>query len=91
VNKGDLVISVANRSGMTRKQAEQAVTAVFDTIADALAAGDRVALAGFGSFEVRERAARIGRNPQTGEEIRIEAARVPAFRPGQPLKDRVTG
>jgi len=91
VNKGELVISVANRAGMTRKLAEEAVTAVFDSITDALAAGDRVALAGFGSFEVRERAARIGRNPQTGEEIRIEAARVPAFRPGQPLKDRVAG
>lgn len=91
MNKGELVISVASRSGMTRKQAEQAVTAVFDSITDALAAGDRVALAGFGSFEVRERAARIGRNPQTGEEIRIEAARVPTFRPGQPLKDRVAG
>ncbi|HCC33443.1 MAG TPA: integration host factor subunit alpha [Clostridiales bacterium] len=91
MNKGELVISVANRAGMTRKLAEEAVTAVFDSITDALAAGDRVALAGFGSFEVRERAARIGRNPQTGEEIRIEAARVPAFRPGQPLKDRVAG
>ena len=91
MNKGEPVISVANRAGMTRKLAEEAVTAVFDSITDALAAGDRVALAGFGSFEVRERAARIGRNPQTGEEIRIEAARVPAFRPGQPLKDRVAG
>ncbi len=74
---------------MTRKDVERVVTAVFESIEESLAAGDRVSLVGFGTFEVRQRAARTGRNPQTGEEIRIEAARVPVFKPGRPLRDRV--
>lgn len=89
MNKADLVSSVAGRAGMTKKDAERAVNAVFESIEEALATGDKVALVGFGTFEVRDRAARTGRNPQTGEEIRIQAARVPVFKPGQPLKDRV--
>jgi len=80
---------VASRTGMTRKDVERVVTAVFESIEESLAAGDRVSLVGFGTFEVRQRAARTGRNPQTGEEIRIEAARVPVFKPGRPLRDRV--
>lgn len=80
---------MASRTGMTRKDVERVVTAVFESIEESLAAGDRVSLVGFGTFEVRQRAARTGRNPQTGEEIRIEAARVPVFKPGRPLRDRV--
>jgi len=68
---------------------EKSVNAVFATIEEALAKGDKVQLVGFGTFEVRERAARTGRNPQTGEEIQIAASRVPAFRAGKALKDSV--
>lgn len=72
-----------------KKDATKAVDAVFDTILNALKDGDKVQLIGFGNFEVRERAARKGRNPQTGEEIEIAASKVPAFKPGKALKDAV--
>lgn len=75
---------------MPKKDAEKAVNAVFASIEEALAKGDKVQLVGFGTFEVRERAARTGRNPQTGEEIQIAASRVPAFRAGKALKDSVS-
>ncbi len=74
---------------LTKKDATAAVDAVFSTIQDALANGEKVQLIGFGNFEVRERAARKGRNPQTGEEIEIPASKVPAFKPGKALKDAV--
>lgn len=89
MTKTELVDKVAERTGVTKKDAAAAIDAVFDSIAEALQQGDKVQLVGFGTFEVRERAARVGRNPQTGEEIEISARVVPAFRPGKMLKDVV--
>ncbi|WP_213423181.1 HU family DNA-binding protein [Bhargavaea massiliensis] len=89
MNKTDLVNSVAEATGLSRKDAVNAVESVFNTISDALAKGEKVQLIGFGNFEVRERAARKGRNPQSGEEIEIAASKVPAFKPGKALKDAV--
>ncbi|MDS1030271.1 HU family DNA-binding protein [Bacillota bacterium LX-D] len=90
MNKTDLVSSVAEKAEITKKEAEKVVNALFDTISDALAQGDKVQLVGFGTFEVRERASRTGRNPKTGEEINIPATKVPAFKPGKALKDGVS-
>ncbi|HHY40457.1 MAG TPA: HU family DNA-binding protein [Syntrophaceticus sp.] len=90
MNKAELIGSVAEKAGMPKKDAEKAVNAVFASIEEALAKGDKVQLVGFGTFEVRERAARTGRNPQTGEEIQIAASRVPAFRAGKALKESVS-
>jgi len=90
LNKAELIGSVAEKAGMPKKDAEKAVNAVFASIEEALAKGDKVQLVGFGTFEVRERAARTGRNPQTGEEIQIAASRVPAFRAGKALKESVS-
>nr|WP_221426798.1 HU family DNA-binding protein [Sporosarcina cyprini] len=84
-----MINSVAETAGLTKKDATKAVEAVFDTIQSALAKGDKVQLIGFGNFEVRERAARKGRNPQSGEEIEIAASKVPAFKAGKALKDAV--
>ncbi|KYG35899.1 HU family DNA-binding protein [Priestia endophytica] len=89
MNKTDLINTVAEASELSKKDATKAVDAVFDTILDALKEGDKVQLIGFGNFEVRERAARKGRNPQTGDEIEIPASKVPAFKPGKALKDAV--
>lgn len=89
VNKSELVSSVAEKSELTKKDAEKAVNAVFASIEEALSKGDKVQLVGFGTFEVRERAARKGRNPQTGAEIEIAAAKIPAFKAGKALKDAV--
>ena len=88
-NKQELVDSVAKATGLTKKDAVASVDAVFASIQDTLAKGDKVQLIGFGNFEVRTRAARKGRNPQTGEEIEIAASKVPAFKPGKALKDAV--
>ncbi|CRK83931.1 MULTISPECIES: HU family DNA-binding protein [Neobacillus] len=89
MNKTELINAVAETSELSKKDATKAVDAVFDAILDALKNGDKVQLIGFGNFEVRERAARKGRNPQTGEEIEIGASKVPAFKPGKALKDAV--
>lgn len=89
MNKTDLVSNIAEKTEFTKKDAEKALNAVLATIEEALAKGDKVQLVGFGTFEVRERAARTGRNPQTGEDIQIAAAKVPAFKPGKALKDAV--
>jgi DNA-binding protein HU-beta len=89
MNKTELINAVAEASELSKKDATKAVDAVFDTILDALKDGDKVQLIGFGNFEVRERAARKGRNPQTGDEIEIPASKVPAFKPGKALKDAV--
>jgi DNA-binding protein HU-beta len=89
MNKTDLINAVAEQSELTKKDATKAVDAVFDSITSALAAGDKIQLIGFGNFEVRERAARKGRNPQTGEEIEIAAAKTPAFKAGKALKEAV--
>lgn len=89
VNKTELVNAVAEATELSKKDAASAVDAVFNTIQNTLAKGDKVQLIGFGNFEVRERAARKGRNPQTGAEIEIAASKVPAFKPGKALKDAV--
>ncbi|WP_054949597.1 HU family DNA-binding protein [Numidum massiliense] len=89
MNKSELITHVAEKCNLTKKDATQAVDVVFDSIAEALKAGEKVQLFGFGNFEVRERAARKGRNPKTGEEIDIAASKVPAFKPGKALKDMV--
>ncbi len=89
LNKTELISSVAEKAEMTKKDAEKAVNAVLASIEEAMAQGDKVQLVGFGTFEVRSRAARIGRNPQTGKEIQIAATKVPAFKPGKALKDAV--
>lgn len=88
-NKAELVQNVANAVGDSKKSVEPVVDAVFEQIEAFLADGEKVQLIGFGSFEVRDRAARKGRNPQTGDEIEIPASKVPAFKPGKALKDAV--
>lgn len=88
-NKADLVDTVADKTGLTKKDSTAAVEAVVDSIQEFLAEGEKVQLIGFGTFEVRERAARKGRNPQTGEEIQIPATKVPAFKAGKNLKEVV--
>ena len=89
MTKADLVAAVAE-TGMTKKQAAAAVEAVIDAITGALAKGDKVSLVGFGSFSVKKRKARTGRNPQTGKAIKIKAKKVPAFSAGKALKDAVS-
>ncbi|HET7629256.1 MAG TPA: HU family DNA-binding protein [Bacillales bacterium] len=89
MNKTDLINSVAESAQLSKKDATKAVDSVFETISSSLQQGDKVQLIGFGNFEVRERSARKGRNPQTGEEIQIAASKVPAFKPGKALKDAV--
>ena len=89
MNKTELISAVAAKAEMTKKDAEKAVNAVISSIQGALAKKDKVQLVGFGTFEVRQRAARTGRNPQTGKEIKIAATKVPAFKPGKSLKDSV--
>jgi DNA-binding protein HU-beta len=88
-NKAELIESVVEATGLNKKQSTAAVDAVFSSIQETLAKGEKVQLIGFGNFEVRDRAARTGRNPQTGEEIQIAASKVPAFKPGKALKDAV--
>ena len=87
MTKAELIANVAKKAELTQKDTEAAVNAFFSTVQESLAAGENVQVIGFGTFEVRERAARVGRNPQTGEEIQIAAAKVPAFKPGKALKD----
>lgn len=89
MNKTELVAAVAAKAELSKKDAEAAVTAVFDSVKDALADGDKVALVGFGTFSIKERAARTGLNPRTKETIEIPAAKVPAFKAGSALKDAV--
>ena len=89
MNKRELVEAVAAATGLGRSAAGAAVEAVLEAVAAGLAAGEPVTVPGFGTFEVRERAARTGRNPRTGEAIEIAAARVPAFRAGKGLRERV--
>jgi DNA-binding protein HU-beta len=89
LNKAELVSLVAEKAGLTKKDADKAVAAVFDGIQETLQKGDKVQLVGFGTFEVRDRSARTGRNPRSGETIEIPASRVPAFKPGKALKEAV--
>jgi len=89
MTKADLVDQVAAKTNLTKKDAAAAVDAVFASISQSLAAGEKVQLVGFGTFEVRERAERVGRNPQTGAEMTIPAKKVAIFKPGKQLKDSV--
>lgn len=89
MNKAELVTAVAEKAGLSKKGSEKAINAAFDAITDALVAGDKVQLVGFGAFEVKERNARVGRNPKTKEEIQIPASRVASFKVGKALKDAV--
>ena len=91
MSKKVIVEAVAREAGMTQAAADKVVSAVLDAIGAELAKGEKVSLPGFGTFEVRERAARTGRNPQTGAEIQIAASKAPAFKPGSKLKERVSG
>jgi DNA-binding protein HU-beta len=89
MNKSDLITSIAEKSNMSKKDAEKALNAFIESVEEALKNGDKVQLVGFGSFEVRERAERKGRNPQTKEEITIPATKAPVFKVGKALKDEV--
>ena len=89
MNKAELIAAIAAKTGETKKGAEEAVNAFVSVVTDALVKGDKVQLVGFGSFEVRKRAARKGRNPQTKEEIKIPASKAPVFKPGRAFKDAV--
>jgi integration host factor beta subunit len=89
MKKADLVDAIAGKTGAAKAQVQQLVEDVFELMADALARGEKIDLRGFGTFSVRDSAARTGRNPQTGEPISIPARRVPGFKPGKELKDRV--
>ncbi len=89
MNKGELIDYVSGKADMTKKDAEKTINAVLEGIQGALAEGDKVQLVGFGTFEVRERSARKGRNPQTGQLIDIPASKVPAFKGGKMLKEAV--
>ncbi len=89
MNKSELVAAVAEQAALSKKDAEKAVNAVISAITEDLVEGNRVQLVGFGTFEVREREARVGKNPRTGEKIEIAASKVPAFKAGKALKDAV--
>ena len=89
MNKTELVAAVAEKAALSKKDSEKAINAAFEAITAAMASGDKVQLVGFGAFEVKERNARVGRNPRTKEEIQIPASRVPAFKAGKALKDAV--
>ncbi len=89
MKKAELVTMVAEKAGLTKKDAEKAIAAVIDSITDTLAKGEKIQFVGFGTFEVRERAAREGINPQTKKKIKIPATKVPAFKAGSALKDAV--
>lgn len=89
MNKTELIVAMAEASGLSKKDCESALTAFVTATENALKAGDKVQLVGFGTFEVKERAARAGRNPATGAEIEIPASKAPAFKPGKALKDAI--
>ena len=89
MNKAELVAAVAEKAGLSKKDSEKAINAAFDVITGALVSGEKVQLVGFGAFEVKERGARIGRNPQTKAEITIPASRVATFKVGKALKEAV--
>ncbi|EGK10226.1 MAG: HU family DNA-binding protein [Firmicutes bacterium] len=91
MNKTELTKRVAQETGKSKTEAGQMVDVVLDQISEALQRGEKVSLFGFGNFEVRERAARMARNPKTGETIHVEAKRIPAFKPGKQLKEVVNG
>lgn len=87
MNKTNLIAKIAEKSDLNKKQAEAALNAFIDTITEALKEGEKVQMMGFGTFEIKERAARVGRNPATGEPTNIEAKRIPTFKAGKGFKD----
>ena len=87
MNKTELVAAMADKAGLSKKDAEKALNAFVESIEETLKAGDKVSLIGFGTFETRERAAREGKNPRTGEKIKIAASKIPAFKAGKAFKD----
>lgn len=89
MTKAEFVANVAEKAGLKKVDAEKAVNAFLETVSEGLKAGDKVAFTGFGSFEVTERAARDGRNPSTGEKMKIKASKVPKFRAGKALRDSI--
>ena len=89
MNKAELISAVAVKTGLSKKDSEKAINATFEAITTSLEAGEKVQLVGFGMFDVKERAARIGRNPKTKEAIEIPASCVPVFKAGKALKDKV--
>ncbi len=89
MNKAELINAVADKTNLTKKDAESAVNAVIDVITESLAKDEKVQLVGFGSFEVKSRAARTGRNPRTKEQIKIPASKLPVFKAGKALKDSI--
>ena len=89
MNKTELINEVAVKAGLSKKDAEKALNATLDVVSDALAPGEKVTLVGFGDFETKKREARMGRNPKTKEAIEIPASRVPVFKAGKALKDKV--
>ena len=89
MNKSELIESIAKKTGLTKDAATKAVNAYTETVTEVLKAGDKLMLAGFGTYEVKARAARVAHNPRTGEAIKIAATKVPAFKAGKTLKDSV--
>ena len=89
MTKAEMIVAVAEKAGMTKKDAEKAVAAVLETITETLIRGEKVQLVGFGAFDVKERGVRMGRNPKTKKEIEIPASRVPQFKAGKALKEAV--
>ena len=87
MNKTELIVALSQKAELTKKDAEKAVNALIDVIGDVLKAGEKVQLVGFGTFEAKERPARVARNPRTGEEIKIEASKTASFKVGKALKD----
>lgn len=89
MNRSELISSIADKSGLTKKDSEKALAAFIESVEEQLKAGEKIQLVGFGTFEVTERAARTGKNPQTGKEIKIPASKAPKFKAGKALKDLV--
>ena len=90
MNKTELIAAVSEKTGVSKKDCEKTISAMLDQVAESLAQGDKVQIVGFGSFEVKERQARTGRNPKTGEAVEIAASKAPVFKAGKALKDAVS-
>lgn len=91
MNKSELIDQATSSTGLSKSEVSKVLDGVLTTISDAVTSGDKVAISGFGTFERRERAARTGRNPQTGEELQVAASKAPAFKPAKAFKDAVNG
>jgi DNA-binding protein HU-beta len=91
MNKSELIDAAAQSTGLSNGEVSKALDSILDSISGAVQRGDRVSLSGFGTFERRDRAARTGRNPQTGEQLQVAASKAPAFKPAKAFKDAVNG